>query len=468
MAQDINKSIDSFVEKSFDDLKADLKQLVDIKSVESEAIGDAPYGLGVQRALYKALDLARSIGMEAVDCEGRIGYAHLGNDDKFIGVIGHVDVVPEGEGWNTDPYSLTECGGYLLGRGTLDDKSGYIIGLYTAKFLIENEIPLKYGLRLLVGCDEEVGMSDIEYYKAHCKVPAVTLVPDTEFPVCHGEKGIYSADLVSATPVSAAVKELKGGIASNVVPEKAHIVIDAPLDKVRKAAEKYDFLTVTGSDGAADITAHGVSAHAGDPDGGTSAILLLASFVAKSGLVPEGDAEKFAQLADILSVNDGSKLGIAADDGIFTPLTCIGGMISLDEGRKITENLNIRYPTNTSDKEISAKIAFEAHRRSFELCNEHGGNGPHYIPADSGVITTLLNVYNAETGEQAKPYVMSGGTYARYIPNAAAFGPHFISEKRPDFVGDVHCKNEGISIEHLKLALKIYIKSVIALQSIEL
>lgn len=37
---------------------------------------------------------------------------------------GHVDVVPAGEGWESDPYMPMEQDGYLYGRGTQDMKSG--------------------------------------------------------------------------------------------------------------------------------------------------------------------------------------------------------------------------------------------------------------------------------------------------------------------------------------------------------
>lgn len=54
-----------------------------------------------------------------------------------IGVIGHVDVVPAGEGWDFDPFSLTCKDGVLVGRGTSDDKAPLLTALYGLKFWLD-------------------------------------------------------------------------------------------------------------------------------------------------------------------------------------------------------------------------------------------------------------------------------------------------------------------------------------------
>ena len=211
MQEALNQKIDAFVAANKEQILKDIATLVSINSVEGAPEEGAPDGAGPRAARDKTLELAAGRGLATRNCENHIGYAELAGADaeKYLATICHVDVVPEGNGWNTDPYNLVECGGYLLGRGTEDDKGGFMIGLYAVKFLIENGVPLRYGIRLLAGCDEEVGMSDIEYYKAHCKMPLFTMTPDAEFPVCCGEKGIYSADLISRRPVSDSIIELR-------------------------------------------------------------------------------------------------------------------------------------------------------------------------------------------------------------------------------------------------------------------
>ena len=46
------------------------------------------------------------------------------SEGEHLCFAGHVDVVPAGEGWDTNPYELVEKDGYLYGRGTQDMKSG--------------------------------------------------------------------------------------------------------------------------------------------------------------------------------------------------------------------------------------------------------------------------------------------------------------------------------------------------------
>jgi acetylornithine deacetylase/succinyl-diaminopimelate desuccinylase-like protein len=42
---------------------------------------------------------------------------------KPILLLAHIDVVPAGDGWQHDPYKLTEGDGYFHGRGVIDDKA---------------------------------------------------------------------------------------------------------------------------------------------------------------------------------------------------------------------------------------------------------------------------------------------------------------------------------------------------------
>jgi nonspecific dipeptidase len=58
----------------------------------------------------------------------------LGNDPdkKMLCIYGHLDVQPAkmSDGWDTEPFVLTEKDGKLYGRGSTDDKVG--IGLLTS------------------------------------------------------------------------------------------------------------------------------------------------------------------------------------------------------------------------------------------------------------------------------------------------------------------------------------------------
>ena len=102
--------IDSYLEKNWESIVADIERVVRIESTEDlpAAKPGAPFGPGPRAALTEALDIARGMGFEVHDVDGYVGYADLpGESDTQIGIIGHVDVVPAGPGWTVVASSTT-------------------------------------------------------------------------------------------------------------------------------------------------------------------------------------------------------------------------------------------------------------------------------------------------------------------------------------------------------------------------
>ena len=136
-----------------------------------------------------ALDHARKMGFETEDHEGYCGSAIYGDKNNALGIIAHIDVVPEGEQWIYPPYGATRVGDFLIGRGTNDDKNAAVLGLYLMRMFRELGTPLKHGLRVIMGCSEETGMEDMEYYVQNCVHPVASLIPDSMFPANYAQKG---------------------------------------------------------------------------------------------------------------------------------------------------------------------------------------------------------------------------------------------------------------------------------------
>ena len=89
--------IDKFINDNRENIIRDIARRVAINSVEGEAKPNAPFGRGPREALDKGLEIARELGLDTVDCEGKIGYASLGGDsDRYLATITHLDVVPVG------------------------------------------------------------------------------------------------------------------------------------------------------------------------------------------------------------------------------------------------------------------------------------------------------------------------------------------------------------------------------------
>ena len=55
-----------------------------------------------------------------------------------------MDVVPAGPGWTFEPFSVTQKDGYLIGRGTLDDKGPVVVTLWALKFWKDQGRELPY------------------------------------------------------------------------------------------------------------------------------------------------------------------------------------------------------------------------------------------------------------------------------------------------------------------------------------
>ena len=193
-------SIDAFAEENRDNILRDITRLVAVPSVEGEAAPGAPFGPGPKAALAKALEIAEELGLSTCNADSYIGWAETGtiaDDQKFLATITHTDVVPEGNGWDADPYTVRVRDGWLLGRGVADDKGPSILCLYALKYLKDSGVQLKYPVRALLGANEETNMHDVDYYAEHYPMPAFCFTPDAEFPVCNGEKGGFNGEIVS-------------------------------------------------------------------------------------------------------------------------------------------------------------------------------------------------------------------------------------------------------------------------------
>ncbi len=193
----INKLAENYFKSEIIQKQAliDLKEIIKIPSVAGEPDGIYPYGKECAKALDKAGELAEKYGFKVENHDYHCMSVLYGDSDKEIGIVTHLDVVPAGDGWSVEPYALTEQGELLIGRGTHDDKGPFIQSLYTLRFFKENNIKLPFTVRLILGSDEEVGSSDLEYFVKVRKPPMFSFTPDSEFPVCIGEKSILSVDL---------------------------------------------------------------------------------------------------------------------------------------------------------------------------------------------------------------------------------------------------------------------------------
>lgn len=185
VVNDILSTVDELAEQMIEDIR----DLVRIDSVESVPAENAPFGEGVRDALMKALSISRDLGFDTVSLDNYIGYAQYGGGEDYVCAIGHVDVVPVGEGWRQPPFSGYMEDGTIYSRGVLDNKGPVMACLYGLAALKKLGLDLKRPVRIIFGCDEESGFEDLTYYLSKEKPPVYGFTPDCKYPVVYSERG---------------------------------------------------------------------------------------------------------------------------------------------------------------------------------------------------------------------------------------------------------------------------------------
>ena len=462
------ENLDRIVVSYRDELIANIRKWISIPSVQGPAAGEnAPFGVEVRRMLDMALADAKAFGFETRDIDGYAGDVSYGSGEQTMGMLAHLDVVPLGDGWTHDPLGGEIADGRLYGRGTTDDKGPALCALYAMRAVKEAGIPLKDGVRLILGCDEETGMSDMRHYASKLKMPDYGFSPDAEFPVINIEKGGVNMVLSKVTGgedgAVMPVFSLYAGERPNVVPAEAKAVVglngttvealNARLKAVAAAHEKFRLAAFDAGEGRAEIVATGVNAHAAMPYTGVNAagMLLIALKALGAG---GGSREAIAMLADAIGMSvDGKPLGIFCEDELSGPLTCNLGILRYD-GNEISALLDIRYPLCANEELMLGQAAKTVAPAGMSVrCA--GSHTPLHVPAEHKIVRGLLKVYHEVTGLDAYTIAIGGGTYSRMMPNTVAFGVCF-----PGDMDVCHIADEYIDIEKMMIGVKIFAHAI--------
>lgn len=460
---DMQETIRRWVQAHEEELARDAARLVRIPSVSEPSQGAQPYGSGCAQVLSAFLELAEGYGLKTSHFENRVGRLELaGGSGPCIGLWGHLDVVPEGGGWLYPPYGAKRTGDFLIGRGAQDNKGPCVAAMYALRCLQELDRPLRHRFCMLAGCSEETGMDDVERYLAANPAPDYSIVADCGFPVCHGEKGLGEVELVSRLPLQEVIG-LTAGTVSNVVPDEAQMTLRA-VPRVRAGLRALpEEISSVEEEGRITLCAKGLSKHSAFPQGSLNALHLLLHAVCEAGLLQGEDARILESAARLSGGWDGKAAGIACEDSVSGPLTCVCAVARLKEGRAAL-TFNIRYPVTADGKEWLQKMEKSAQGWELRVLHLSGG---YYMPPDTPLVESLMRSYRAATGDMRPPYVMGGGTYARRIPNAVAFGPGLPYDLSPlglpDGHGGAHAPDEALHIPSLMKALEIYVQALLAL-----
>ncbi len=397
-----------------------------------------------------------------------------------LGLVVHGDVQPvEAKAWSIPPFDGVTKDGFVLGRGSVDDKGPLVQALLAMKALEQAGPARTHTIRLLLGSDEESDNTDIKEYLATNRPPDYSLVLDYVFPVVVGEMawtGLY----VEATPGARTNAELpfridtlEAGLAPSIVPDQATLTLrwirglpswGSLIERLRKKplpeGTRLEFITTPEDQTRLTIVTRGKSAHGGvNLLGGRNALVALARVT--EGLLPasgENDLLAFARLAgrDLY----GTGLGLTEDDPVWGRYLVNVATVKPRDSGKLRLTIVLRRPPPMTGPQIRAHLqgvvaSFNKRAKSSLTVDGYWNDEPLSFDPEAKLVKRLLAAYTRATGEAAAPAVSGGGSYAKRLPNSIAFGMWFPGKPYPG-----HDVDEKIPIDDLHRGTRVLIAAL--------
>lgn len=429
------EKIHRYVQEHRNSIINTLTELIQTPSVRGKAENHAPFGKGCAQILKDVQTLYETNGFQTeLNTDGGYLLSHFGNGTKSFGIFAHADVMPVMDDWFfTSPFTPIEKDGFIIGRGASDDKSAIVISLYCAKILKELNIPFDAKLIMYTGTNEETGMNDIFHYLKNYTPPDFSLVCDSAFPLCIGDKSGIQFFATSKTILKDIV-DFGGGIDINIITEKAYA----------KIGDKF-------------FTETGISKHAALPEGSVNAGYLLSRKLSNMSELSESDRLQMKFVAKLLEKFNGEIFDIVHTDTYFGDLTCSNGIIKTVNG-KITLGFDLRYPVGLNADELRKKISqtFANNNWSVRFDDEKPG---YIMDKKDKFVKTCLDTFEKFCDVKGPtPSYSAGPTYARELPYAVETGTALykgVPKGTPIGHGNIHQSDECININGLLDAIEL-------------
>ncbi|HXB56263.1 MAG TPA: Sapep family Mn(2+)-dependent dipeptidase [Vicinamibacteria bacterium] len=441
---------------------------------DASAFGDQKKWLG---------GVGRELGFEVHDA-GPVTEVDLPGPPgaPVLGLVVHGDVQPVSEAeWSVPPFAGIEKDGFIWGRGSADDKGPLVQALLAMRSLRDSGLPRTHTIRLLVGSDEESSNKDMKTYLEGHRAPDLSLVLDSAFPVVVGEKAWNALTVTADPPLTVRpgperpweIASLEAGISTSIVPSRAVATLrwrPASLEGLREAvaglagepSEGTSLQTVV--DGRqVTVVAHGRAAHAGlNLERGANALLLLARSL--SGKVARSGAADLLDFAAMAGADlYGTGLGLTDADPIWGRYAVNVATIKGTDGGKLALTINLRRPPPLTGPGLRARLEslvaeFNATHDAHLAPSGFFDDEPFSIDPDSEIVRRLLAAYDRVTGEDARPAISGGSTYAKRMPHAIAFGMWLPGKPYPG-----HDADERISVVDLLSGTDVLIEALVDL-----
>ncbi|HJW43807.1 MAG TPA: Sapep family Mn(2+)-dependent dipeptidase [Geothrix sp.] len=400
-----------------------------------------------------------------------------------LGLLVHGDVQPPGDHWTAPPFEGTVREGRVFGRGAADDKGPMVQALLAMKALKEAGPARTHTLRLLVGSDEESDNTDIsEYLKAN-RPPAFSLVLDSGFPVVVGEKS-WNALTVEAPASSSptaerpwSVEALVAGLAPSIVPDHASVRLVSTAGKASLLALKARLerrplgpgcrlrlaLEPAGDATALAVAVTGKAAHGGvNLEGGRNALVALARLL--EGELPPGGPDDLLAFARLAGEDlTGTGLGLTEADPLWGRIAVNVATLKPEKEGRLVLTLNLRATPRLQGAALESALRevvarFAAERHTTLTAGGYFGDSVLAFDPEGALVRRLLGAYERATGTKAGPVISGGGTYAKRLPRAIAFGMWFPGEAYPG-----HDVDEQVPVIDLHRGVHVLIEALVDL-----
>lgn len=452
-----------WLEDQMPSLLRDLAMLIAYPSVSIRNNDSAcPFGKANRDVLEAALGLGTSMFLEAENHENYCGsLIWSGTLKEEMGIFCHLDVVPEGSGWSSDPYQAVIEDDCIIGRGSADNKGSTVLILYVLKYLKSIGWEPKHTIRVFLGCNEEAGMEDVSYFIKNHQMPAFSFTPDAAFPICHGEKGIVEIDASYPIQETDGLLSFQAGVASNSVPSDARCTVAFSMQQVQKVipvSDEVNFCAL--SETSCEITVKGIAAHAAFPEGSDSALVKLARLLLLLPDLGSGARSLMEAISSLFNDYYGEGLDIPFSDELSGKTTHVGGKCWMEQGLFI-QNINIRYAISTPPAELEERARRRLEQFGFSVTS-YQNNPPMYVPKDHPILQQLQGLVSSIIEDIGDMYVMGGGTYARKLKNAVGFGPGIprSDNKFGPKRGRGHQPDEYLDFDRLRKGFLIYSQAI--------
>lgn len=439
-----NKVYYEKLEKNFPEFLRNLDRVVSIPSYLQEDDTQYPFGESIQKVLEEMLAICKELGFRTfIDPAGYYGYAEIGEGEKLVGVLGHLDVVPPGDlsKWENHPFKPVVKDGKYYGRGSQDDKGPTLAAIYALKTLLDSGFELKYRVRFIFGTDEENLWRDMPKYVEKEEMPTIGFTPDSKFPLIYSEKGLLQCKLIAKNESGLV---FKGGDAFNSVP--SNIIVPRSEELIKMLVElNYEF-----KENGEELEIVGKSVHAQVAETGINAINRYMHALTKLG--KETKSGKFIT-DNLIGYDFAEPIFGEVKDEHSGELKFNVGKIEFTEENEIL-GIDMRIPVTYDKEKIVETLTKKAKEYGFEY-TQHDYLKSIYVPLDSELITTLMSAYQEITGDmESQPVASGGATYARAMENCVAFGCVLPGSPKTE-----HQPNEYIILDDIKKAMKIYMKA---------